>query len=238
MDINTSRNFLDNSHINTINIKIKLHFSYLLIVIFIAIGSSSFAQSADLRTNELNEWANIKIKKKINSDFQIFIAPQIRFEQKIIKKYLFETGGSYELNKHFDVGFGYRYSFEEKKKNDENVHRFDLDISASTKFHRFKPELRIQFNTEKDVLETERFNTLRYKTSLDYDPKKSILKPFIVGELFQNLNENELEKFRIGAGLEFKINKHNSIDIAYLLDYNFTKERNIHIISIGYDFDF
>ncbi|MBQ3324928.1 MAG: DUF2490 domain-containing protein [Muribaculaceae bacterium] len=79
----------------------------------------------------------------------------------------------------------------------------------------------------------------RTKLQISYDKKKAWYEPYVSVELYA---AKKFEKMRYTAGCEFKVNKHNIIDVFYRYqdinggdNYN---DRDSHILGIGYLFKF
>lgn len=79
----------------------------------------------------------------------------------------------------------------------------------------------------------------RTKLQISYSKKKAWYEPYISYELYA---AKKWDKMRYTAGCEFKINKHNAVDVFYRFqdvnkDDNYN-DRDSHIIGIGYLFKF
>lgn len=77
----------------------------------------------------------------------------------------------------------------------------------------------------------------REKLSVEYEIKKVGLSPFGSPELFSPLRLiSNFEKYRVFAGLEFKLAKLHQISLAYGIQHNFTNANNEYIIVFGYKY--
>lgn len=86
---------------------------------------------------------------------------------------------------------------------------------------------------------------LRSRVKVEYDIRKCPLTPFVSYELSNNLAEGfDLDKSRLSAGVDWKINKQHALSVAYLYergaDFESADDGNghLHVLDIGYKFDF
>lgn len=79
---------------------------------------------------------------------------------------------------------------------------------------------------------------LRSRIDCDYTIRKSKFKPFGNVEVYDNLSEQfSVEKIRYTIGSEYKINKHNTVELYYRFSQGIaTGEPNINIIGVGYTY--
>ena len=106
----------------------------------------------------------------------------------------------------------------------------------------YRPEVPdVTYDWKKDRLEPVKGkgkNVVRSRLQLSYDKKKAWYEPYVSAEAYIS---NDF-KARYTAGCEFKINKHNTLDVFYRYqdiyeddDYN---NRDSHILGVGYKFKF
>ena len=81
---------------------------------------------------------------------------------------------------------------------------------------------------------------LRTRIGIEYDIKKCPLAPFATYEIKTQLqNGGATEETRLIVGTDWKLNKKNTLSIAYIFnDGHYSDEANIHAVSIGYKFKF
>ena len=82
-------------------------------------------------------------------------------------------------------------------------------------------------------------NVSRTRLHISYDKKKAKFEPYISYEIYA---AKKWEKMRYTAGCEFKLNKHNVVDVFYRYqdlrkDDNFN-DRDSHILGVGYTYKF
>lgn len=81
-------------------------------------------------------------------------------------------------------------------------------------------------------------HSLRSRVAADYNIRKSRFTPFISLELYNDLgNSFEAEKIRYTIGSEYKIDKHNRVELFYRFVEDFQPGNpHINVIGIGYSF--
>ncbi len=172
--------------------------------------------------------------------------------------------------------------FEKETKGWLNQHRFNVDVTGSVRVGDVKISLRerVRFNFRTDdVIKYEHadpFISLRSRLKFAYDIRNSRWEPYVYGELYNTLNalrpvqnyknvgnaswkdsgskyDNYINRIRVAAGTEFKINNYNRIDFYYMCHFNtsyearyknnkgdlkdWRKEQGIaHVIGIDYKF--
>lgn len=106
------------------------------------------------------------------------------------------------------------------------------------------PDIETQDRTKS----AESNHMLRSRLKLEMDKKHCPWSPFVSVEAHNSLNSGQklnLEKVRTGIGCEYKINKHHSLSLAYILTANIHDDENshdrmherVHAASIGYQLD-
>ena len=164
-----------------------------------------------------------------------------------------------------------------------NFHRVNVDVTGSVRFGQVKLSLRerVRFNFRTDdpikYEHADPFITLRSRLKVAYDLRNSRWEPYVFGELYNTLNalrpvrnylnpnsgatwkdsgskyDNYINRIRLAAGTEFKINNYNRLDFYYMCHFNtsyearyknnkgdlkdWRQEKGIaHVIGIDYKF--
>ena len=82
-------------------------------------------------------------------------------------------------------------------------------------------------------------NVLRSRLKVEYKDKAIKLTPFVSAEVF---NAWDVQKIRYSVGTEWKINKHNALELAYRYQHvsndDTDYEPNRHIIGVAYTFKY
>lgn len=166
----------------------------------------------------------------------------------------------------FDAGYKFMRDYslpewnEEKQEETEafwgTKHRIYASFTATFKARNVKIALRerwqytyrpevpdVTYDWEHDRLEPKKGkgkNAVRSRLLVSYDKKKAWYEPYLSAELY--LAGDGVEKLRYTAGCEFKLNKHNVIDLFYryqdIYEEDNYNNRDSHILGVGYKFKF
>lgn len=98
---------------------------------------------------------------------------------------------------------------------------------------------------EKNLVEDDKSHKnnhyFRSRLQVSYDIKGVPLEPFVSYEISNNLSDGfALDKTRITVGTDWKINKKHKLSLAYLYQDGADDDSNdnIHVIDLGYKFEF
>jgi len=188
--------------------------------------------------NDFQTRTELRISLKPVDKVTLTLIPEVRLDESFTAdKYLLESRLTYKPIKGFSLGGSYRFIVNPRDENPtEYLHRFALYAKYAHRIQRWEPSLRIKYtNYTEDASSGEYF---RYRAKLKYDIKNCKLTPYISAEGFHDLSANEMYKMRYALGAGYKLNKKNSINIGYMLDYYMQEYRNKHIINIGYRLKF
>ena len=114
------------------------------------------------------------------------------------------------------LAIGFRY-INEREEDDldilkEKKYRYYTDFSVKKSIDRTRISLRNRFQRQGDS--TEYKNTIRQKISINYDIKKSKIKPITSAEYFYRKDE-KINKIRFSLGLEYPITKQLELYLGY-----------------------
>ena len=211
---------------------VKRYIQILLVGILFFVGYHPLsAQEVD---NTYQSRIEFKSSLKLADKWKLYFIPEFRLDESFsVDKYLLELRGVYKPAKILSLGASYRFVGNPREtKATEYLHRYALDATFEKKFKRFEPSFRLKYtNYSEDKSDSE---FLRYRAELNYDIKGSKLTPLISAEAFQELNDNDLYKMRYTLGVKYKLNKKNSINFGYKLDYYLNEYQNKHILYLGY----
>jgi len=161
-----------------------------------------------------------------------------------VQSFWIETGMKYKFNKHITAGLYYRLI--EKREDDDLFyfrHRVFGEIKGSIPINRFELSARYRFQRQvKTYIENAEDETPQYynrlKLNLSYNIRGLPLEPYISGELFSQTfasNDILIEKERYAAGLNWKINKRNTVGIEYMYqERKVIKPHYFNIIALNY----
>ncbi len=200
----------------------------LTLIFLLSFLSSLCAQESKV-TSDFLFWSGVGLKKEMNKWLDFEIEHEWRFNQNASDLYKKQTsiGFEFDLPKGFKTGIILR---TKRDKNKEGVlkdkYSYLFDAKYKYKFQHF--DISYRFRTElsrKKINDFSSFNEdleLRNRLKVDYELDALNLKPYISYELFL-YKEDKFSKFqsnnnRYTLGFEFKLLKHNEIDVFYRID--------------------
>ncbi len=168
-----------------------------------------------------------------------------------------------------DAGYQYiRFNHPAETTNKGNYipeywsprHRMTFSLTGDQTFGRFKLSLRERYQyTHRTALSVPKYSSeemtkqkddeeisaksvsvLRSRFQVEYNIRKSGFRPYASAEIYNSIDKDlALKKVRWTLGTEYKINKHNGLDLYYLYqDESDDDEANGHVIGVGYSFKF
>jgi hypothetical protein len=182
-------------------------------------------------------WSSAKVSFDINKDWQCNFEQEYKFGDDAGEFYYNHSDLGF-VYKSFadwiDLGFNYRLAFERagsagewKQENRPHLHvtfkgtLFDLDVSDRSRF---------EFRDREDKEDHWRYrNKVTVKVPLELTGLK--LKPYLADEVFIPLNDDNISKNRIYAGVSFKVLENMTGEIFYLWETSrstgFWKDTNV-----------
>ena len=219
--------------------------NFFLFFLFFAISSSVYCQESDFGL-----WYGADAEYSLNKKIDFNLSAKIRTYKngsELDQAYM-EFGTSCNFNKYLSVAGSYRLINKREEKSEYHF-RHDLfaDIKGSYPLKNFSFSLRLRFQTEvRTYYENEEDKIPKYvgrvKLKCVYNIPKFPVNPYASIETFSPLFESSdvyFVKSRYTLGLEFKLNKKNSIETEYILQAIYYPDLvNVHIISLNYNFKF
>lgn len=216
----------------------------IIIGMLIALSSVIYAQ-----VNDAGLWIDISIEKRFNQSFSIEYANCERFNENITElgSFINEIGLNYSFNKTDEISFFYRIKYNHALDNTYYpIRRFYLDYSHEFDLGKLDLNTRLRAQTQQkntffyDFDSSSEF-TLRPKVKLSYQHLK--WEPYLSFEAYLPFFEDDYrpcEKFRIVAGLEYSLNKHNAFDLGYMIQKEVFETNPVtdFVLLIGYKFSF
>lgn len=225
------------------NIKFIVLFCNLLLVILPCSAQQS---------NDAGMWATFTLQHSFTKKINLVIDQEFRLKENYQRVNLFYTniGIDYKLNKFIKISPTYRTV--QKKRLDGTYsfrHRLMLDVTLKKKFQKITLSERIRYQIEVQDLYTSKKGKLaeqflRFKTDLKYAVNEK-LTPYVSCELRYQIRsprgdgpqfDKGFHRIRNVLGLEYQINKKNSVNLYYLIqsEYNISTPESIYILGIGY----
>jgi hypothetical protein len=165
-----------------------------------------------------------------------------------------------------DVAYKFIYQRNGDEYNDEDLYvpsywqprqRFQVSLTGNYKIGRLEVSLRegyqYTYHRERttvptyDILANEwtfdkvtnskHKGYLRSRIALEYNIRKSRFAPFASCELYNNVSGFDLSKVRYTVGSDYKINRHNAVQLFYRFVDN-RSGSNSNVIGVGYTYKF
>lgn len=213
--------------------------SNILIPLFMALICAGFPGEPCFAFDDgdFQYWSSAKVSFDINKDWQCNFEQEYKFGDDAGEFYYNHSDLGF-VYKSFadwiDLGFNYRLAFERagsagewKQENRPHLHvtfkgtLFDLDVSDRSRF---------EFRDREDKEDHWRYrNKVTVKVPLELTGLK--LKPYLADEVFIPLNDDNISKNRIYAGVSFKVLENMTGEIFYLWESSrstgFWKDTNV-----------
>jgi len=215
----------------------------VLLVVF-----SSYAQ----QRNDAGMWATLSIQHPLTKKINLVVDEELRLKENYQRINLFYTniGVDYKLNKYIKISPTYRTIQKKRLELGYSYrHRLMLDVTIKKKIQKITLSERGRYQIEVQDFYTSKKGKLpehylRFKTDIKYDLRKKIT-PYVSCEFrYQIRNprgdgplyDKEFHRVRTVLGVEYEINKKNSINLYYLYqtEFDISTPESIYILGIGY----
>ena len=218
---------------------------YLAVISFIISNSYIFGQEKDFGI-----WYNIGISTDLSKNIELDISGAVRtFENASRMDEGFgEFGFTFNVLKNLSIGAKYR--FTEKLEDNGTYyprHKWIGDIKGGFDIGRFQVSERLRMQRQ-DKTYFENANDeipdyyLRCKFKTTYKTRSFPLNPYASVETFSRIFETadrKIEKYRIGIGVDYKINNRHSVEAEYMFQRDYQPRlTDLSILGIGYAFKF
>ena len=223
--------------------KRKALLAFKLIILFIMTGSAGLCQ-----TKDAGMWFTLNVQKKFTQALSVNFTQEVRMLENISEAstVFSDLGFEYKLNKHFKLSGNYRRVYDRRiDDNYQSRNRFYFDVSCRKKLKPFflivRERAQAEFTGRNTGKKIDPENYSRTKVTLKLDLNKKYT-PYIYSEVFNPLNNptaSFIDKTRHCAGIEYQLNARNIIDLNYMVENKFKKERETaFVIGVGYSFVF
>ncbi len=182
-------------------------------------------------------WFELELSKKITKKLNISFSPEVRFKEDFdLNEYFLSAAAEYKFCSYFALGANYRFGNNLKKNGDSRwFGRYALDAKTAYKLHDLEAQFRIRYTNYNDFSEDEdKADLLRFKFKLGYAIKETGFKPYVAYEIYQDMDEKEINKARWEGGLAYKINKHHKIGAYFRVNHYLDDDQTVKIIGIAY----
>ena len=188
--------------------------SILLLFFF---SFSGFAQENDFQT-----WYSVSLNKKIIKKTNLSVKTGLRFRENssLYAKQFTDFKIKRKYNKRISYALGYRYINKwDIALNISDQNRFYADVNYKNKFSkRFSYAVRNRWQNQGDLFGYKM--TFRQKFALDYNIKKTKLRPSISTEYFLTL-EGGINKLRSTIALGYPLAKKLDFELAFRIQQEF-----------------
>lgn len=204
------------------------------------------------QSNDAGMWNTLSIQHSLTKKVNLVIDQEFRLRENYQRINLFYTniGIDYKYNKFLKISPTYRTI--QKKRLDGTYsfrHRLMLDVTVKKKFEKITLSERIRYQAEVQDYYTSRKGKLveqflRFKTDIKYAATEKLTPYYSIEFRYQihaprgdgPLYDNGFRRVRNVLGVEYEINKKNSINVYYLYQTEFTisTPESIFILGIGY----
>ena len=235
---------------NKIRIKKEL-FLKLIVLNAILFTSLNFAQTAD---SDWASWSTMGVEYKLNKKWSFGLEEQFRLKENFseVDAFFTELNAEYTLFKDFKMGVGARYIRENDNKGNiqgyENHFRFQVDAMYKHQINNLEIGYRLRYQNKNELgVSTdegdEANQSIRFKTSLEYNFKNWKFDPKFSAEIFnkfQDGDESGFNKYRLTLGTDYKIKNFGKVGVFY----RFEKELNedfpdiTNILGLKYTYSF
>jgi hypothetical protein len=204
------------------------------------------------KSNDAGMWMTFTIQHAISKKLNLVIDQEFRLRENYQRVNLFYTnlGLDYKFNKAIKISPTYRTI--QKKRLDGSFsfrHRLMLDVNFRKKIKKITVTERIRYQIEVQDFNTSRKGKLaeqflRFKTDFKYALNMRF-EPFYSCELRYQIRsprgdgplyDNGFHRIRNVLGVEYQLNKKNSVNLYYLVqsEFNISTPESIYILGIGY----
>lgn len=225
--------------------KLKFSLSYLFSFLFL------FCSKAQ-QSNDAGMWATLSIQHPLTKKINFVVDQELRLKENYQRINLFYTniGIDYKYNKNVKISPTYRAI--QKKRLDGTYsyrHRLMLDVTIKKKLNKFTLSERVRYQAEVQDLYTSKKGKLveqflRFKTDVKYSMNNKIT-PYLSCELRYQIRaprgdgplyDKGFHRVRNVLGVEYEINKKNSVNLYYLIqsEFNISTPESIYILGVAY----
>ncbi len=206
-----------------------------------------FGVAYDFLESYKDEKATIKYKKDSDTIKNVKVTPSYWRPRH---RFSLEVSPSVKLWQLLRVSVRERYQYTHQKEQTLTRYTYEYKATANGLDEEGNPiekeEWKIDGEPDQKKKSQKDMHVLRSRLKIEIDKKKLAWSPFVSVETqnyFKKIELNDggcsaLRNVRTMAGTEYKINKHNSVGMAYVFTrYKEDKER-MHAISVEYNFKF
>jgi hypothetical protein len=202
------------------------------------------------QNNDAGMWNTFSIQHELKKNITLNIDQELRLKENYSRVNLFYTNvGVAFKKKNWKIEPSYRHIDKVNLDATESIrHRFMLDVTFKKKFGNFSISERARYQAEvKNVLSSKRAfmpeQYLRMRTMIDYSINEYFTTYYSCELRYQidvpnsDVVFNGLwHRIRNVLGVDYKINRKNSVGVYYLVqnEFNISPPENIYITGLQY----
>ena len=225
-------------------------------ILALALGCLSLGNFADAWADD-KDFAtdvNVEVEKDITKKWGIGVGGELRMNNNStsVDKLAASVGSDYELTKWLKIGAGYEFINDwngPEKDFFTRRHRWNVSASYKHKFtKRINAGLKLKYqqtfrSEEYKTYSQPRKDYVRAKIDGEYKIKGMPLYTHLSAEMFYFCNSNDgntIDDIRYNAGVTYKINKHNSVDLSFQIDdeMNVSNPEDRFMLCASYKYKF
>ena len=210
----------------------------LLVISFLLVSACAWAD--DVFVQDFRTRASLSLNYKPIKEITLNWTEEARFKNNSSKfdRLYSGLGVTYNAHKNFSMGVAYEFQVIQKAEDYFQLrHRAKFFLQPNIGFGRFNLSLREMGQmTYSSAIEWE----LRSRLKLNYSFMDKHLKPYVSVEMYnplkKNVNQyNWVSKVAYRAGLEWKIDSINGLEIYYMFEHEVINKRGNHIVGVAYN---
>lgn len=138
----------------------------------------------------------------------------------------------------FSLRERYQYTYEGKRSvaRTKDALRYSSVINPETGGYDLVDIVPVEDTSDgtKDY-DVDEKNALRQRVKVEYNTRKCKFDPYASVEIVNNLNNDfNFKKMRYAVGVDYKINKQNTLSVGYYYQRKFASDLNLYALSISY----
>lgn len=203
-------------------------------------------------------WSGVDLRVPLTKKLSTGIEIQARFNENVsrIDNTYLSPYLKYDVHKHVGISVDYRLTNEAGSSGffgTSNLHRIAFDVEANKLIELFAPDSRYDASvrlryTHENTLGDRNNDYFRMQLNVKYELPKYKLEPEIAAELFYHFNDqlsysftevrsrSRFNKYRVRVGLNYELNKRNSLKIFYMVQSGIESPKADFILGVGYTY--
>ena len=198
------------------------------------------AQASAQTTSDFGTWSSIQLVKSFGAPYAMARLEHRSFDQvRSTECWFAMAGAGYNFNSWFKGDLSYEY-WSIPSAGDLIQHKAVLSLTETLKREGLSVALREKYELAYNPGAKSFSNTFRARIRGQYKAPDSIFTPYLMYELFGNLDSSRWVRSLHYAGTEISLGKGHSLDLFYL--YHLYDKGGLtaacHLMGIGYTFVF